>query len=136
MPLRQRRAVSRGRNGNLQVAAIHDGRIVEIAIVRIVDRVDEHAADPRLLVLRARDILRHRRDHERYAVEIARIELRADARRSLPSCGELPNRRRRRPARRPSRRTCGQQSGDFGLAHGTSPHKKDPPSLQLHENGK
>jgi hypothetical protein len=38
--LRERRAVAGGRNRDLKIAAIHNGGIVKIAVVRIVDRID------------------------------------------------------------------------------------------------
>ncbi len=73
--LGQGRTVPAGRDRDLQIAAIDDRRVVEIAVVRIVDGIDEHRADTRRFVDRARDVSGNGGDDERDAVQILRSEL-------------------------------------------------------------
>src|SRR6266496_1955786 len=76
-PLRQRGTLARGRNGNLQVASPHHRGIEEVAALRIVHRVAEHAALPRCLkdLLVDRGITRCG-DRQKCTVQMRRPKLR------------------------------------------------------------
>ncbi len=133
--LRERRAMACGRNRDLQIAAVDDRRIVEVAVDRIIDRVDEDPSAMRLLVDRPGDVAGHGSDNEPDPLEIARIEP-APVPGDRAGAGEFLNggcRLRRNNRNGGARR---HESAHLGLRHGTCAHKKDRLSLQLHENRK
>jgi hypothetical protein len=132
--LRKCRAVARRRDSNLQVAAVDHGRIIKVAVIDIVDRVDEDAARVGLAVYGAGDRFRHGGDHESRAVQIGRLEF-ALTPGDPAIAGERLN--CRGGSRRNDRHRCPgrQQSADLGLTDGPSPDKKDWASFELHENG-
>ena len=48
-PVRQFGAMPSGRDGDLKVPALDDGRVIEVAVLRIVDGIAQHAAPTGLL---------------------------------------------------------------------------------------
>src|SRR5713226_9855685 len=73
--LGERGAMSASRNGNLEVAAPHHRRIVEVAASRIIDDIAQHTAPPRLLEDLLVQLRRGgRRNDQGHAVKVGRFE--------------------------------------------------------------
>ncbi len=132
---RQRRALTRSRDGHLQISALDDRRIIEIAVGRIIDRVAQHSALARCLGHRVIHFLAvSSSDNQKHAIKIVRYKLTPTP--FDPALARPIFNLRMRIGRNNGHRCIGAQKAlDLGPRNGARADHQAAPAIELHEHG-